>query len=144
METLWQDVRCGLRLLAIRPGFAAIAILTLALGIGANITIFGLMNVLSLKSLPVWHPEELVQVTGGETNAFSNPIWDEFRDHQDIFSGAFAWGSPRFNLADGGQVRYANGLWVSGEFFPRSVFSPFSDVRSPRAMISPVPRQPLC
>jgi putative ABC transport system permease protein len=117
METLWQDVRYGLRLLATRPGFAAIAILTLALGIGANITIFGLMNVLLLKSLPVWHPEELVQVTGGETNAFSNPIWEEFRDHEDIFSGAFAWGSPRFNLADAGQARYASGLWVSGEFF---------------------------
>ncbi len=117
MDTLWQDLRHGIRLLTVRPGFAAIAILTLALGIGANITIFSLMNVLLLKSLPVWHPEELVQVSGGENTSFTNPIWEEFRDHQDIFSGAFAWGSPRFNLADGGETRFANGLWVSGEFF---------------------------
>jgi putative ABC transport system permease protein len=117
METLWQDIRYGLRLLATRPGFAAIAILTLALGIGANITVFSLMNALLLKSLPVWHPEELVRVISGDNTAFTNPIWEEFRDHQDIFSGAFAWSSPRFNLMEGGEARFVNGLWVSGEFF---------------------------
>jgi predicted permease len=119
METLWQDLRYGIRLLKTRPSFAAIAILTLALGIGANISIFSLMDVLILKSLPVSHPEDLVQVSGGSTLAFTNPIWEEFRDRQDIFSGAFAWGSPirGFNLADSGEVRPANGLWVSGDFF---------------------------
>jgi putative ABC transport system permease protein len=117
METLWQDVRYGVRILATRPSFAAIAILTLALGIGANITIFSLMNALLLKSLPVWHPEELVRVISGDNSSFTNPLWEEFRDHQDTFAGAFAWGSPRFNLADGGEARFVNGLWVSGEYF---------------------------
>ena len=118
MGNLWQDLRFGLRLLAARPGFAAIAILTLALGIGANTTIFSLMNVLFLKSLPVWHPEELLQVRSDlDSTSFTNPIWEELRDHQDAFSGVFAWGSPRFNLSDAGEARFVNGLWVSGEFF---------------------------
>src|SRR5579863_1688607 len=118
MGHLWQDMRYGLRLLAAQPGFAAIAILTLALGIGANTAIFSLVNVLLLKSLPVWHPEELVQVRSDvDSTAFSNPLWEELRDHQDTFSGVFAWGSPRFNLSDAGEARFVNGLWVSGEFF---------------------------
>jgi len=117
MGDIWQDVRFGLRLLAARRGLTAIAILTLALGIGANMAIFRVMNALLLKSLPVSHPEELVLVKSGEINAFTNPLWEELRDQQDIFSGIFAWGTPRFNLAESGEARFASGLWVSGGFF---------------------------
>jgi predicted permease len=106
-----------MRLLVARPGFTSIAILTLALGIGANMAIFKVMNALLLKSLPVSHPEELLLVKSGKINAFTNPLWEELRDHQDVFSGIFAWGTPRFNLADSGEARFVSGLWVSGEFF---------------------------
>ena len=60
MRTLWQDVRYGLRMLAKNPGFASIAILTLALGIGANTAIFSLMDQIMLRRLPVNHSDELV------------------------------------------------------------------------------------
>ena len=92
-----QDVRYALRALRSSPGFAAIAILSLALGIGANTAIFSLINAVILKPLPVSHPEQLVQLVmkteGGTT--FTNPIWEEVRDRQDVFSGAFAYSPTR-------------------------------------------------
>src|SRR5579863_2515217 len=50
-------------------------------------------------------------------HVFYNPIWEQVRDHQDVFSGAFAWGEDKFDLAQGGAVHLANGIWVSGSFF---------------------------
>src|SRR5207249_9058571 len=63
LETLWQDIRYGLRQLRRNPGFTAVAVLTLALGIGANTAIFSLIDAVMLKMLPVSHPEQLVQLT---------------------------------------------------------------------------------
>jgi putative ABC transport system permease protein len=118
-DNVLQDVRSALRALRLSPGFAAIAILSLALGIGANTAIFSLINAVILKTLPVSHPEQLVQLVmkteGGTT--FTNPIWEQVRDRQDVFSGAFAYSPIRLNLAGGGEVRNANTSWVSGEFF---------------------------
>jgi predicted permease len=118
-DDVLQDVRYALRALRSSPGFAAIAILSLALGIGANTAIFSLINAVILKMLPVSHPEQLVQLVmkteGGTT--FTNPIWEQVRDRQDVFSGAFAYSPIRLNLAGGGEVRNANTSWVSGEFF---------------------------
>ena len=124
LEQLWQDVRFGLRTLRKSLGFTCVAILTLALGIGANTAIFSLIDSVMLKMLPVERPDQLLQVqmrdprwgdrAGG---TFTNPLWEQVRDHQDVFSSAFAWGEDRFDLAQGGPVRLVNGLWVSGEFF---------------------------
>ena len=118
-DNLLQDVRYAFRALRSSPGFAAIAILSLALGIGANTAIFSLINAVILKTLPVSHPEQLVQLVmkteGGTT--FTNPIWEQVRDRQDVFSGAFAYSPNRLNLAVGGEVRNASTSWVSGDFF---------------------------
>ena len=114
-----QDVRYALSALRSSPGFAATAILSLALGIGANTAIFSLINAVILKTLPVSHPEQLVEL-GMKTEdglSFTNPIWEQVRDRQDVFSGAFAYSPIRLNLAVGGEVRNANTSWVSGDFF---------------------------
>ena len=118
-DDVLQDVRYALRALRSSPGFAAIAILSLALGIGANTAIFSLINAVILKTLPVSHPEQLVEL-GMKTkdgHSFTNPIWEQVRDRQDVFSGAFAYSPIRFNLAVGGEVRNASASWVSGDFF---------------------------
>ncbi len=116
-DAILQDVRYALRALRSSPGFAAVAILSLALGIGANTAIFSLINSVILKTLPVAHPEQLIQVTMGKTPSFTNPIWEQVRDRQDVFSGVFAYGGGRFNLAAGGEARYAQGSFASGQFF---------------------------
>jgi putative ABC transport system permease protein len=112
------DLRAGLRTFRKNPSFAAIVVLTLALGIGANTAIFSLVDAVMLRSLPVSHPEELVQVTmSGGADEMTNPIWEQLRDRQDVFSGLLAYNAPRFNLAQGGEAHYVRGSWVSGQYF---------------------------
>ena len=124
VETLLQDIRYGLRVLGRTPVITSVAILSLALGIGANTAIFSMMDAVMLRLLPVRNPEELVQVrirspkSGSETGGyFTNPLWEQLRDRQDVFANAFAWSESRFDLAQGGAVQYVNGLWVSGGIF---------------------------
>ncbi len=117
LDAVMQDVRYAIRALRTSPGFAAVAILSLALGIGANTAIFSLIDSVILKTLPVSHPEQLLQVTIGESQFFTNPIWEQLRDRQDAFSGIFAYGFGRFNLVAGGEARYAQGAYMSGQFF---------------------------
>jgi putative ABC transport system permease protein len=113
-----SDLRAGLRAFRKYPAFAAIMILTLALGIGANTAIFSLIDAVMLRSLPVSHPEQLVQVRmDAEDSLLTNPVWEQLRDRQDVFSGLFAYGQVRFNLALGGEAHYVTGYWVSGDFF---------------------------
>jgi putative ABC transport system permease protein len=102
MQNLWQDIRFGLRMLAKSPGFTAIAVITLALGIGANTAIFSLMNQILLRRLPVKNPDELVilrapgPVTGrvssdgDSTESFSYPMYKGLRDTNKVFSGILA------------------------------------------------------
>jgi predicted permease len=130
-ERLRQDLRYALRMLAKTPGFSAIAILTLGLGIGANTAIFSLIDAVLLRSLPVPHPEELMQVfrlapnrAGKGNPVFANPLWERVRDQQDIFRDVFAWKGTIFDLAQGGEVQRADGLWVSGGFFPTLQIQP--------------------
>jgi predicted permease len=123
IEELNQDVRYGLRQLRRNPGFTAVAVITLALGIGANTAIFSLINVVLLRTLSVSKPDELMQVQyrdprwAGEGASFTNPLWEQLRDRQDIFSGVFAWSLNKFDLSGGGAVHMVNGIWVSGGFF---------------------------
>jgi putative ABC transport system permease protein len=130
MSSLWQDFRFGLRLLRKAPVFTAVAVASLALGIGANTAIFQLINAVRLRSLPVPNPQELAEVritdadvenrSGNFTSnhsAMTNLQWEWIRDHQESFSGMFAWTDRNFNLANGGEVRFASGLMVSGNFF---------------------------
>jgi predicted permease len=130
IEGIWQDFRYGARLLHRNPGFACVAILSLALGTGANTAIFQLLDALRIRTQPVPHPEQLVEIripdgdydnpSGGflgQRPFLTNALWERLRDRQEVFSGVFAWSSPEFDLSSGGESRPANGLWVSGEFF---------------------------
>lgn len=117
VDAMLQDIRYALRALRASPGFTCVAILSLALGIGANTAIFSLMNAVMLRSLPVSHPEELVHVTVGTQAYLSNLVWEQLRDRQDVFSGIFAYGRWPFNLAKGGEARKVRGQYVSGQYF---------------------------
>jgi len=124
----WQDLRYGVRMLRKNPGFTVVALLSLALGIGANTAIFQLLDAVRLRMLPVRAAQELVEVqitdvSGMRGNkptpypAVTNPIWEQIRERQQSFSDICAWGTGTFNLAQGGEVRDARALWVSGNFF---------------------------
>jgi len=124
IENLMQDVRYGLRVLARAPGFTAVAVLTLALGIGANTAVFTLLDAILFRLLPVQRAEQLYQVRRISADVperlsgdFTNPLWENLRARQDVFSGMAAWGNTDFNLARGGAVQRAEGLWVSGDYF---------------------------
>ncbi|HXY31847.1 MAG TPA: ABC transporter permease [Gemmatimonadaceae bacterium] len=118
LETLAADIRYALRGLRATPAFTLVAVLSLALGLGANTAIFSLANALIFKTLPVRDPEQLVAVTMGKGgDIFTNPLWEEIRDYPGLFDGSFAYADGGFNLADGGEVRRVSGAWVSGEFF---------------------------
>ena len=127
-DEMIQDLRYGVRMLMKNPSFTFVAVMSLALGIGANTAIFQLLDVVRLKTLPVRAPQELAEVRlvnmeGARGNfsswhpVLTNPIWEQIRQRQESFSGIFAWAADGFNLAQGGEVRPAQGLWVSGEFF---------------------------
>ncbi|MBI4893791.1 MAG: ABC transporter permease [Acidobacteria bacterium] len=117
LDSLWQDVRYALRAMAAHPVFTVTAVLSLALGIGANTAIFSILNAVMMRSLPVKDPQRLVQVRMGESGSFTNPLWEEIRDRQSGFDGALAYSAEDFDLASGGEVRYVNGMFVSGGYF---------------------------
>ncbi len=129
MQSLSKDLRFGLRMLAKSPGFTAIAVITLALGIGANTAIFSLMNQVLLRRLPVKNPDELVilrapgPVTGhvssdGDgTESFSYPMYKGLRDHNSVFSGVLARYNFSASVASHGQTDRASGELVSGNYF---------------------------
>jgi putative ABC transport system permease protein len=125
---LGKDLRHALRSLRLNPGFATIAILSLALGIGANTAIFQLLDAVRLRTLPVKNPQELMLVKVSNSHGrsgdfrgsfpmFTNAIWERVRDGQQAFSGMAAWNSVSFNLASGGRTRLARGMYVNGDFF---------------------------
>jgi putative ABC transport system permease protein len=128
VETLWSDLRFGARLLRFSPVFAGAAILSLALGIGANTAIFQLIDAVRLRTLPVKNPQEIARVSidhrngasGNFTTRYSDltyAMWEQIHAQQEGFSGVFAWAPTTFNTSPGGEVHNVQGLWVSGKFF---------------------------
>jgi predicted permease len=129
VQTLWQDLRHGLRVLHKSPGFTTVAVLTLALGIGANTAIFQLLDAVRLRTLPVSNPQQIVELRlrntiglrGSQQSGYpvlTNAIWEQVRDRRmQAFSGVFAWAEDDFNTAPVGEIRHAAGLYVSGDFF---------------------------
>ncbi|HEU5412050.1 MAG TPA: ABC transporter permease, partial [Candidatus Acidoferrales bacterium] len=139
MNTLWQDIKYGVRMLGKSPGFAAVAILTLALGIGANAAIFQLIDAVRLRNLPVKDPSTLAIVHinknhwgsgnfNGPYAEFSFALWQQIEKRQEGFSTIAAWGGgsgQSLNLATGGEVDRAHIIWVSGDFFKTLGVEPF-------------------
>lgn len=128
LDSAVQDLRFAVRALRKSPGFTATAILTLALGVGANTAIFQLLDAVRLRSLPVADPGSLVrvQIKGGlhgfgwreNDSALSTALWERIRTQQGAFSGFLAWRSGPYAIGEGDRERLAQGLWVSGDMFP--------------------------
>ena len=129
MRAIWQDIRFGARMLAKHPGFTAIAVLTLALGIGANTAIFSLVNQVLLRRLPVQNPDELVVLRspgpmrghvwsdGDEAQSFSYPMYKRLRDSNSVFSGMLARFAIPASIASRGQTERGSCELVSGNYF---------------------------
>jgi len=127
LESVWRDLQYAGRGLRLSPGFAAVAILSLGLGMGANTAIFQLLDAVRLRSLPVERPRELaeVRIAGGnqgmglnqEYGELTRPIWELIRDKQPAFAGTFAWSVNLRYTGRGSQMRHFHELQVSGDFF---------------------------
>lgn len=118
LESLAGDAKLAARTLRSSPAFTLVAVLSLALGIGANTAIFSLINAVMLKSLPVREPEALVTISSASFGSeLSNPIWESFRDKQQTLNNVAAFSDVSFKLSEGGEARRVSGNWVSGDYF---------------------------
>src|ERR1700733_8766479 len=128
LDSLARDARYALRGFARSPAFTVVAILTLALGIGANTAVFQLLDAVRLRSLPLQKPQELAEVriaggnggfgiTDGPYAQFTVPMWQEVRRHHDPFSGVLAWREADMLAGKLSNPKHIHGLEVSGEFF---------------------------
>lgn len=122
LEVLMQDLSYGLRMLRRNPGFSLVAILTLALGIGANTAIFSVVNGVLLNPLPYQHPEQLVTVHQHRANfkygAVSYPNFRDWQKENHVFSGLAAARSWNFSLTGMGNAEQVNGLFITTDLFP--------------------------
>jgi predicted permease len=119
-DEMFQDLRFGVRLLRKNPGLTFIAIVTLGLGIGANSSIFNLLDRILVKPLPVDHPEQLVAFVrdaNGEPSIFSYPLFDDLRKRNEVLSGLLAYFQQPFSLTNGDQTERVVGQIVSGNYF---------------------------
>ena len=125
IDDLRRDFRIAVRSLRATPVVTVVAILSLALTIGANTAIFSILNALILRTLPVHEPARLVHLTdsvqtdAGATRvrAWSYPVFARIRQTPEVFGDTTAWSFVRFNLASGGEVQPVEGLWADGAFF---------------------------
>src|SRR6266404_1509432 len=128
MTSFWRDLRHALRFLRLSPGFTFVAVLTLALGIGANTAIFQLIDSIRLRTIPVKNPQELGTIriadrhwgSGQFSSQYSQltfAMWEQIRKRQEGFAEIAVWSDEQFNLATGGGVRKAKSIRVSGDFF---------------------------
>jgi predicted permease len=123
MTHLWQDLRYGVRMLLKRPGFTLIALLSLALGIGANTAIFSLVNALFLRSLPVAEPERMVALNSAALDGtrdfptFSFPNYRDLRDRNDVLAGLLAYRNTAVSLSHQGVNSRVWCYLVTGNYF---------------------------
>ena len=148
LDHLSRDIAYAVRMLRTNPGFASVALVSLALGIGANTAVFQLIDAVRLRPLPVSRPEELAQiridrgnggfgVTDNANSQLTFPLWEQIRQQQRAFSRVFAWGTTQFLVGSGADARAVGTLWVSGEAFSTlgvtpalgRLFDPADDVR---------------
>jgi hypothetical protein len=126
MGTFWNDIQFAARTLRRAPVFTVVAVLSLALGIGANTAIFTLLDQILLRRLPVKDPQQLVLLSmkgfhygsnwGG--NAISHPMFRDFADHNSVFTGMFCRFPFSMNLGADGRTERVSGELVSGAYFP--------------------------
>ena len=134
VQSVAGDARYAVRSLVNSPVFAVVTIVSLGLGIGANTTIFTLLDAVVLRPLAVERPSELAYVgitdstrvtsSKGPSAYFTNPLWEQVRDRQDVFTSVAAFGETDFNLAEGGEAHRVSGAYVSGDFFKTFAVSP--------------------
>ncbi len=118
---MFQDLRFGMRMLLKRPGFTVVAVLSLALGIGANTVIFSLINTALLRPLPIEEPQRLVALNNTAENrtfpSFSYPNYKDLRDRNEVFSDLIAYRWTSLNLSRDGVNERLWGYAVSGNYF---------------------------
>jgi putative ABC transport system permease protein len=119
LDSIGDDVSFGFRMMKRSPGLTLMAVLSLALGIGATIAIFSVLYALALRPLPVSHPSRLVEVDGGLGDLHTYPEWKSFRDRQDMFSHVLAYNyfDTNVSIATGKQQQDVSGLYVTGDYF---------------------------
>src|SRR6478609_5560214 len=123
MTTLLQDVQYGLRVLWKSPGFTVVAVLSLALGVGANTAIFSIVNAVLLRSLPFSHPDRLVKIVasnrgvGARDIGFSVPEFDDLRTRAGVFDQVTALNGGPANLTGGDRPQHLEILEVSPNYF---------------------------
>ncbi|HET9791133.1 MAG TPA: permease prefix domain 1-containing protein, partial [Candidatus Angelobacter sp.] len=122
LEVLVQDLRYGMRMLRRNPGFTIVAVITLALGIGANTAIFSVVNGVLLNPLPFPRPEQLITVHESKANfQYGSVSYPNFRDWQKnnrVFSALAARRSYAFSLTGMGDAEQINGLFITADLFP--------------------------
>ncbi|HJY92186.1 MAG TPA: ABC transporter permease, partial [Candidatus Acidoferrum sp.] len=122
MQTLWQDIRYGLRMLGKNPGFTAVVIVTLALGIGANTALFSIVNGVLLNPLPFQQPDRLASLYARTPqftrSSISYPNFLDWRRDNHSFSAIAAFRGENFNLSGIGDAQRVSANMVSAEFFP--------------------------
>jgi len=127
-EGLWQDLRFGGRMLRKSPGFTAAAVISLALGIGANTGLFSLVKAVLLGSLPVPNPQELVVVRHADLEGtwedYSYPMYRAMRDKNTVFAGVLCRAGQEFNASFGGESERVRGELVSGNYYETLGVSP--------------------
>src|SRR5215510_11808774 len=123
-DRMFQDIHYALRMLTKNPGFTAVVVLTLALGIGANTAIFSITDKVLLQSLPVRDPDQLVVLSAYDPkegpdyrSSFSYAMYQDLRDRNDVFSGVITRGGAQMNVSYADQTERVRGELVSGNFF---------------------------
>lgn len=120
---MFHDIRYGIRMLLNKPGFTLVAVITLALGVGANTAIFSVTDKLLLRSLPVSEPDQLVLITSVSvsphfvSNLFSYPEFNDYRTQNNVFSGLLAFRRTELELTNGTSTERVASEYVSANYF---------------------------